>query len=90
MSRRDEFLRKQREKKMSDLISKIYLSTITECMYEAGIQSNDIMNILNNIRDKADDLSKGYIGIDDYIESVEEKTGIPLKIEEKENEEKNI
>lgn len=79
MSRRDEILRKQREQMMSDLISKIYLSTITESMFEAGIPSDDIKYILDQVRCKAEDLSKGYIGIDDYIASVEEKTGIPLQ-----------
>lgn len=45
MSRRDEYLRKQHEKKISESISKIYLSTITESLYEAGVKSEDIKYI---------------------------------------------
>ena len=85
MSRRDDYLHKQHEKKISDLISKIYLSTITESLFDAGVQTEDIKYILNCIKEKADNLSKGYIGLDDYIEAVEEKTGVPLKIEETDN-----
>lgn len=79
MSRREEYLRKQREKKISELISKIYLSTITESLYEVGVKSEDIKYILNCVREKAENLSKGYIGIDDYIKAVEEKTKVPLQ-----------
>lgn len=79
MSRREEYLRKQYEKKISELISKIYLSTITESLYEAGVKSEDIKYILNCVREKAENLSKGYIGIDDYIKAVEEKTEVPLQ-----------
>lgn len=82
MSRRDEFLRKQNEKKISELISKIYLSTVTESLFDAGLQSEDIKYILDSVSEKADNLSKGYIGIDDYIDAVQEKTGVLLKTNE--------
>lgn len=82
MSRRDEYLRKMHEKKISDLISKIYLSTITESLYDAGVKAEDIKYILNCVKEKADNLSRGYIGLDDYMEAVEEKTGVPFKMEE--------
>lgn len=78
MSRRDEFLRKQREKAIAEKVSQIYLSSITEVLFEAGLKKEDINYILSELSDKVANLSKGYIDLDTYIVSVEEKTGIQL------------
>lgn len=85
MSRRDDFLHKQQEKRISEIISKIYLSTITESLFEAGVNAEDIKYILSTVKEKADNLSRGYIGLDDYMQAVEEKTKVPLKMEERDD-----
>ena len=42
------------------------------------MKKDDIEYILSGVMEKAIDLSKGYIDVDTYAESVEEKTGINL------------
>ncbi|MDU2156360.1 hypothetical protein [Clostridium sp.] len=78
MSRREEQLRKIRDQKISEKVSKIYLSTITEVLFEAGIKKEDIDYLLSAMTEKVENLTKGYIDLDTYILSVEEKTGIQL------------
>lgn len=79
MSRRDIQLQKMREQKLVETTSKIYSSSVAEVLYEAGLKKDDIEYILAGVMEKAIDLSKGYIDIDTYMISVEEKTGIKLK-----------
>lgn len=78
MSRRDEFIRKEREKQITKNVSKIYLSSVTEVLFEAGLKQDDINYILCMLTEKVENLSKGYIDLDSYTLSVEEKTGIKL------------
>ena len=59
--------------------SRIYASTVAEVLFEAGVPKEDIEYVLSQVMGKAEDLSKGYIDVDTYVESVEEKTGITLK-----------
>lgn len=85
MSRRDEYLRKQREQQAVERVSKIYLSTITEVLYDAKIKKEDIEYLLSEMTEKVENLSIGYIGLEDYIASVEEKTGIILHEQNNQN-----
>lgn len=82
MSRRDKQLQEIREKKLVKTASKIYLGTITEVLYDQGIQGEQILDILGQITSKAEDLSKGYIDVDTYMEYVQEKTGVKITEEE--------
>ncbi|EHJ7843751.1 MAG: hypothetical protein KHW81_15860 [[Clostridium] innocuum] len=78
MSRRDEYLRKQQEQQAVEKVSRIYLATITEVLHDAKLKKDDIEYLLSEVTEKIENLSTGYIGLDDYIEFVEEKTGIKL------------
>ena len=79
MSRRDVQLQQMREQQLVETTSRIYASTVAEVLFEAGVPKEDIEYVLSQVMGKAEDLSKGYIGVDTYVESVEEKTGITLK-----------
>ena len=79
MSRRDVQLQQMREQQLVETTSRIYASTVAEVLFEAGVPKEDIEYVLSQVMGKADDLSKGYIDVDTYVESVEEKTGITLK-----------
>jgi len=79
MSRRDVQLQQMREQQLVETTSRIYASTVAEVLFEAGIPKEDIEYVLSQVMGKAEDLSKGYIDVDTYVESVEEKTGITLK-----------
>ncbi|MCR0262512.1 hypothetical protein MKC73_01180 [[Clostridium] innocuum] len=79
MSRRDKQLQEIREQRLVETTSRIYASTVAEVLFEAGLPKEDIEYVLSQVMSKAEDLSKGYIDIDLYVESVEEKTGITLK-----------
>ena len=79
MSRRDVQLQQMREQPLVETTSKIYASTVAEVLFEAGLPKEDIEYVLSQVMNKAEDLSKGYIDVDTYVESVEEKTGITLK-----------
>ena len=79
MSRRDVQLQQMREQRLVETTSKIYASTVAEVLFEAGVPKEDIEYVLSQVMGKAEDLSKGYIDVDTYVESVEEKTGITLK-----------
>ena len=78
-SRRDVQLQQMREQRLVETTSKIYASTVAEVLSEAGLPKEDIEYVLSQVMNKAEDLSKGYIDVDTYVESVEEKTGITLK-----------
>lgn len=82
MSRRDKQLQDIREKKLVKTTSKIYLGTITEVLYDHGMQAEEIADILEQITGKAEDLSKGYIDVDTYLEHVQEKTKVKITEEE--------
>lgn len=79
MSRRDVQLHQMREQQLVETTSRIYASTVAEVLFEAGIPKEDIEYVLSQVMGKAENLSKGYIDVDTYVESVEEKTGITLK-----------
>ena len=79
MSRRDVQLQQMREQQLVETTSRIYASTVAEVLFEAGVPKEDIEYVLSQVMGKAEDLSKGYIDVDTYVESVEEKTGIALK-----------
>lgn len=78
MSRRDEYLRKLQQQKAVDTVSKIYLSSITEVLFEAGLKKEDIEYLLSEMTVKVENLTKGFIDLETYIQSVEEKTDIKL------------
>ncbi len=78
MSRRDEYLRKLQQQKAVNTVSRIYLSSITEVLYDAGLKKKDIEYLLSEMTEKVENLTKGFIDLDTYILSVEEKTGIKL------------
>ncbi|MCR0206621.1 hypothetical protein MKC66_18060 [[Clostridium] innocuum] len=82
MSRRDEYLKKQREQQAVERVSKIYLSTMTEVLYDVQIKKEDIEYLLSEVTEKIQNLGTGYIGLDDYIMYVEDKTGIKLQQDE--------
>ena len=79
MSRRDVQLQQMREQRLVETTSRIYASTVAEVLFEAGLPKEDIEYVLSQVMSKAEDLSKGYIDVDTYVESVEEKTGITVK-----------
>ena len=83
MSRREEYLRKQQEQKAVETVSRIYLASITEVLYEAKLKQEDIEYLLSELTAKIENLSCGFIDLDTYILSVEEETGIKLNYEEK-------
>lgn len=78
MSRRDEYLKKLQQQKAVDTVSRIYLSSITEVLFEAGLKKEDTEYLLSEMTEKVENLTKGFIDLDTYILSVEEKTGIKL------------
>ena len=73
MSRRDVQLQQMREQQLVETTSRIYASTVAEVLFEAGIPKEDIEYVLSQVMGKAENLSKGYIDVDTYVESVEEK-----------------
>ena len=79
MRRRAVQLQQMREQQLVETTSRIYASTVAEVLFEAGIPKEDIEYVLSQVMGKAENLSKGYIDVDTYVESVEEKTGITLK-----------
>lgn len=84
MSRRSEELMKQHEQKVSQTVSKIYLSSIVDVLSDIELvdgeklSKDEINYILCQLTDKVVDLTKGYIDLETYIQCVEEKTGINL------------
>lgn len=82
MNRREKYLQQVREQKLVETTSKIYAATLTEVLFEAEVSKDDIEYILSQVMGKAMDLSKGYIDVDTYVVSVEEKTGIMIAEED--------
>ena len=78
MSRREEQLRKERDQKISENVSRISLSCITEVLFENGVDTDTLEEVLNQLTEKVENLTKGYIDLDTYILTVEEKTNIKL------------
>ena len=70
MSRRDVQLQQMREQQLVETTSRIYASTVAEVLFEAGVPKEDIEYVLSQVMGKAEDLSKGYIDVDTYVESV--------------------
>lgn len=79
MSRRDEQLRKERDQKIAETISKIYLSSLSDVLFSNGVGKDALEDVLVQLTEKVEMLTKGYIDLDTYIVSVEEKVGIKLK-----------
>lgn len=82
VSRRDEYLKKLQQQKAVDTVSRIYLSSITEVLFEAGLKKEDMEYLLSEMTEKVENLTKGFIDLKTYILSVEEKTGIKLNPQE--------
>lgn len=80
MSRRDVQLQQMREQQLVETTSRIYASTVAEVLFEAGVPKEDIEYVLSQVMGKAEDLSKGYIDVDTYVESVEEKNRNHFKV----------
>lgn len=78
MNRREKQLQEIREQKLINFTSRVYIGTITEVLFDHGIESEAIAEILDQITEKAEDLSKGYIDLDTYIEHVREKTKVNI------------
>lgn len=76
MNRREKQLQEIREQKLINFTSRVYIGTITEVLFDYGLESNEIAEILEKISEKAENLSKGYIDLDTYVEHVSEKTKV--------------
>lgn len=87
MSRREEQLRKIREQKITETVSRIYISSLVDVlcdivlMNDSKLSKDEIEYILGLLTEKVENLTKGYIDLDTYIESIEEKSNIKLKSE---------
>ena len=68
MSRRDVQLQQMREQQLVETTSRIYASTVAEVLFEAGVPKEDIEYVLSQVMGKAENLSKGYINVDTYVE----------------------
>lgn len=77
MSRRDEYLHRQKEKKAVETVSRIYLSTITEVLYEAQIRQEDIEYLLAEICAKIAELNAGFIDLDTYMRWLRKRREYP-------------
>lgn len=78
MNRREKQLQEIREQKLINFTSRVYIGVLTEVLYDYDIKSDTIKEILEKITEKAEDLSKGYIDLDTYIEHVKEKTKVNI------------
>ena len=84
MSRREEQLRKIREQKITETVSRIYISSLVDVlcdivlMDDAKLSKDEIEYILVLLTEKVENLTKGYIDLETYVDSVEEKSGIEL------------
>lgn len=84
MSRREEQLRKLREQKITETVSSIYVSSLVDVlcdivlMDDSKLSKDEMEYILGLLTEKVENLTKGYIDLDTYIESIEEKSGIKL------------
>lgn len=84
MSRREEQLRKLREQKITETVSNIYVASLVDVlcdivlMDDSKLSKDEMEYILGHLTEKVENLTKGYIDLDTYIESIEEKSGIKL------------
>ena len=78
MNRREKQLQEIREQKLINFTSRVYIGALTEVLYDYDLKSDTIKEILEKITEKAEDLSKGYIDLDTYIEHVREKTKVNI------------
>lgn len=84
MSRREEQLRKIREQKITETVSRIYISSLVDVlcdivlMDDTKLSKDEIENILGLLTEKVENLTKGYIDLETYVDSIEEKSGIKL------------
>lgn len=84
MSRREEQLRKIREQKITETVSRIYISSLVDVlcdivlMDDTKLSKDEIEYILGLLTEKVENLTKGYIDLETYVDSVEEKSGIKL------------
>lgn len=84
MSRREEQLRKIREQKITETVSRIYISSLVDVlcdivlMDDTKLSKEEIEYILGLLTEKVENLTKGYIDLETYVDSIEEKSGIKL------------
>ncbi len=84
MSRREEQLRKIREQKITETVSRIYISSLVDVlcdivlMDDTKLSKDEIGYILGLLTEKVENLTKGYIDLETYVDSIEEKSGIKL------------
>lgn len=84
MSRREEQLRKIREQKITETVSSIYVSSLVDVlcdivlMDDTKLSKDEIEYILGLLTEKVENLTKGYIDLETYVDSIEEKSGIKL------------
>ena len=84
MSRREEQLRKLREQRITETVSSIYVASLVDVlcdivlMDDSKLSKDEMEYILGLLTEKVENLTKGYIDLDTYIESIEEKSGIKL------------
>lgn len=84
MSRREEQLRKMREQKITETVSRIYISSLVDVlcdivlMDDTKLSKDEIEYILGLLTEKVENLTKGYIDLETYVDSIEEKSGIKL------------
>ena len=84
MSRREEQLRELREQKITETVSSIYVASLVDVlcdivlMDDSKLSKDEMEYILGLLTEKVENLTKGYIDLDTYIESIEEKSGIKL------------
>lgn len=84
MSRREEQLRKIREQKITETVSRIYISSLVDVlcdivlMDDTKLSKDEIEYILGLLTEKVENLTKGYIDLETYVDSIEEKSGIKL------------
>ena len=45
-------------------------------LFENGVETEGLEEVLNQLTEKVENLTKGYIDLDTYIITVEERTGI--------------
>ena len=81
MSRREEQLRKIREQKITETVSRIYISSLVDVlcdivlMDDTKLSKDEIEYILGLLTEKVENLTKGYIDLETYVDSIEEKSG---------------
>ncbi|EFP61865.1 hypothetical protein DWW36_02450 [Erysipelotrichaceae bacterium AF15-26LB] len=84
MSRSEEQLRKLREQKITETVGSIYVASLVDVlcdivlMDDSKLSKDEMEYILGLLTEKVENLTKGYIDLDTYIESIEEKSGIKL------------